>query len=299
MDGTCNGLQHLSALGRDPLGAKATNLAPNSKPEDIYQQVALVVKKQISSDNAAKIPEAALWSNVDRKLVKRATMTTPYGVTLRGIRDQLIRENFAGGYLGESADLWKSADYLAHVLQSSIATVVVKGIEIMEWLRTITRQLAKSNRPLKWTLPTGFVAVHEYRTQRERRIVTAQRTLVIYEDDPFLRIKIRKQLNAIAPNLIHSLDAAHLMLTVLKLAECGLSNFAMVHDSYGVHACDIDLMNRILREEFVEIYEGSLLERFFQEQCEANPDLATYLPRPPSLGSFKIAEVVKSDYFFA
>jgi DNA-directed RNA polymerase len=28
MDGICNGYQHLSAMGRDPVGGRATNLVP-------------------------------------------------------------------------------------------------------------------------------------------------------------------------------------------------------------------------------------------------------------------------------
>lgn len=33
-----------------------------------------------------------------------------------------------------------------------------------------------------------------------------------------------------------------------------------VHDSYWTHACDVDNMNRILREKFVELYETPILE---------------------------------------
>jgi DNA-directed RNA polymerase len=46
----------------------------------------------------------------------------------------------------------------------------------------------------------------------------------------------------------------------------------MVHDSYGVHACDVDLLNRILREEFVRIYSEPVLQNFLNEQKQANPD---------------------------
>jgi DNA-directed RNA polymerase len=35
---------------------------------------------------------------------------------------------------------------------------------------------------------------------------------------------------------------------------------AGVHDSYWTHACDVDKMNRILREKFVELYEAPVLE---------------------------------------
>lgn len=35
---------------------------------------------------------------------------------------------------------------------------------------------------------------------------------------------------------------------------------AGVHDSYWTHACDVDVMNRILREKFVELYDKPILE---------------------------------------
>lgn len=35
---------------------------------------------------------------------------------------------------------------------------------------------------------------------------------------------------------------------------------AGVHDSYWTHACDVDEMNRILREKFVELYDAPILE---------------------------------------
>lgn len=35
---------------------------------------------------------------------------------------------------------------------------------------------------------------------------------------------------------------------------------AGVHDSYWTHACDVDMMNKILREKFVELYEAPILE---------------------------------------
>lgn len=40
LDGTCNGLQHFSAMLRDEVGGRAVNLVPSDKPQDIYQRVA-------------------------------------------------------------------------------------------------------------------------------------------------------------------------------------------------------------------------------------------------------------------
>lgn len=279
MDGTCNGLQHLSALGRDPVGGKATNLVPAAKPEDIYQQVANHVIHRLEVDASKGNERARTWLNkIDRKVVKRATMTTPYGVTPAGIRRQLIQD----GFTAQFQDKWESADYLKNVLEDCIGEVVIKAKEIMDWLQQIARMLAKADRGIYWTVPTGFPVVHEYRKAKARRIVTAERTLTVYEEDSTLELKEHSQVNAIAPNFIHSLDAAHMMHTVNRLHEEGLRHFAMIHDSYGVHACDVDRMNSVLREEFVRIYSEQVMARFLCEQRTANADIA--LPEAPLQG---------------
>lgn len=42
-DGSCNGLQHYAALGRDQVGAESVNLAPAERPQDVYSNVAILV----------------------------------------------------------------------------------------------------------------------------------------------------------------------------------------------------------------------------------------------------------------
>lgn len=37
-------------------------------------------------------------------------------------------------------------------------------------------------------------------------------------------------------------------------------NMAGVHDSFWTHACNVDVMNQILREKFVELYSMPILE---------------------------------------
>lgn len=103
MDGTTNGLQHLSALGRDRVGAQATNLCCTENPNDIYRQVAgecnIIIEKDYDEWLAAGAPTvesvrtetcpatiarlrkligSANWrGRVNRKVAKRATMTAP------------------------------------------------------------------------------------------------------------------------------------------------------------------------------------------------------------------------------
>jgi DNA-directed RNA polymerase len=39
-DGSCNGLQHYAALGRDRHGAESVNLIAGDKPADVYSGIA-------------------------------------------------------------------------------------------------------------------------------------------------------------------------------------------------------------------------------------------------------------------
>ena len=87
------------------------------------------------------------------------------------------------------------------------------------------------------------------------------------------------------------------MFTVQELYRRGLRDFAMVHDSYAVHACDVDLMNEVLREQFTRLHKLFTLPGFFEQVKASAPGIE--LPPPPALGSLDLAEVLKSEYFFS
>ena len=46
-DGSCNGLQHYAALGRDEYGGRQVNVLPSDRPEDVYAEVSCM--KDISN----------------------------------------------------------------------------------------------------------------------------------------------------------------------------------------------------------------------------------------------------------
>ncbi|CAL9188756.1 unnamed protein product [Musa hybrid cultivar] len=69
-----------------------------------------------------------------------------------------------------------------------------------------------------------------------------------------------------------------MMTTAVACKRAGL-NFAGVHDSYWTHACDVDQMNRILREKFVELYERPILEELL-ESCQQSFPTLNFPPLP-------------------
>jgi len=234
-----------------------------------------------------------LLGKIDRSVVKHATMTTPYGVTRGTIYRELIESKPAK----DCKDPKTSARYLAKVLEECIPEVAVEAGVIMEWLRDVARYLAKANRGMSWTTPSGFCVVHESREPKPIRVATADRSFVVFEEDETQKMDVRKQADGIVAHLVHSFDASHMMLTVNRLQNEGVHHLAMVHDSFGVHAVDIDLLHRALREEFVRIYSEPVLPNFLREQLRANPDMV--LPALPAPGNLDIRQVLSSPYFFA
>ena len=150
---------------------------------------------------------------------------------------------------------------------------------------------------MTWVTPAGFLVLHENRIPRPVRLATADHTILVHHHEDKRKIDVRKQEDGIVAHLVHSMDAAHMMRTIIRLHAEGLRHFAMVHDSYGVHACDVDLLNRVLREEFVRIYSEPVLQKFLEEQRQAHPGLD--LPDPPQAGNLDIRQVIESPYFFA
>ena len=92
-DGTCNGLQHYAALGGDTMGARQVNLDITDRPSDVYTHVADMVELKIKQDieTGNKYAEM-LQGKVSRKVVKQTVMTTVYGVTFVGAREQIERQ---------------------------------------------------------------------------------------------------------------------------------------------------------------------------------------------------------------
>jgi len=81
-----------------------------------------------------------------------------------------------------------------------------------------------------------------------------------------------------------------MMMTALDCRERLGIDFAAVHDSYWTHASDIDVMNDSLRQQFVSMYKGPLLERLYTSLKTRYPNLK--IQDLPSRGIFDI-ELVK------
>ena len=67
-------------------------------------------------------------------------------------------------------------------------------------------------------------------------------------------------LKSITPNFIQSLDACHMRNTINSMSGKGIKDFWSVHDSFGTHACNVELMKETVIEEFVNLHRGRNIE---------------------------------------
>ena len=297
-DGSCNGLQHYAALGRDFEGARSVNLLPQHRPADVYSEVAALVEKKRKKD-ASKGDECAIKLDgfVNRKLVKATVMTNVYGVTNYGARLQFrkVLQDIDGF---EKDKVNACSSYLVKTVFASIGDLFTCSKEIQDWLIGISIAISKRlNMPVEWITPFGFPVVQYYYKNQSGK----------------LKVDSNRQKNGCPPNFIHSLDATHMMLTSLYCEKQGI-NFASVHDSYWTHPCSVEQLSQILREQFVNLYSDDLLNNL------SNYFLNTYRPyliensllvdktdlqilnlikNVPSRGKFDINQVLKSNYFFS
>jgi DNA-directed RNA polymerase len=353
-DGSCNGLQHYAALGRDASGGRAVNLVPTQedKPQDVYTQVLKLVIARMEADaggtpiatpGSAEVPKidgvdprkfpslsaayealqktntedidaraginasvrkmAAefLRGHVDRKVVKQTVMTSVYGVTFIGARQQILnrlKEKYEGHPMPVDElenTLFLCASYLARTTLDSLGDLFASADAIKKWLSDVARLVAFAEQPMAWITPLGLPVVQPYRRERSMMVKTVLQDVIIADSNEQLPVSASRQRSAFPPNYVHSLDSTHMMLTALDCRKRGLT-FTAVHDSFWTHACDVDVMSASLREQFIHLYSMPLLENFRASLVQRFPGVT--MPELPPRGTLNLETVRDARYFF-
>ena len=296
MDGSCNGIQHWSAIGRDTIGAQATNLLPGDVPSDLYTEV-----KDKATDLLAESRENdwhTAWREhgVSRKCAKRPCMTYPYGVTLRGCVDSLIKDGHCD-WAGDEKS--KAGQYMGMLLmEEAIPGVVSASYKFMAWAKELAKQANEGNTYVEWMTPLGTLVRHNYFVE-ERITLNVENQRIVFDiaANADARLSTKEMVSGIAPNFVHSLDASHMLATINAMWAEGLQHFSMIHDSFGCHASDVDEMQRHIREQFVRMYNLFDPATMMAERMADKTGLEPVLP--PAHGSLDINLVLQAPYFFA
>ena len=295
MDATCSGLQHYSAMLRDPVGGRYVNLFDEGQPAkaDIYAKVLENVKVLLTSKldtESGKL--AALWlaMPLDRKLSKKPVMTYVYKATLRGVSHHAMLWLLDNHYESKEISIYAMGDFMAKLLFQAIADAVPAAANCMAWVCEAVR-LSGRDKPFQWQTPIGTTVYQKYRQseQVKVRIRTCNMDKVmVLRDMETLRLK--KMLDAAAPNFIHSLDSAHAGRVVNSMADKGLQ-VVSIHDSIGTHAADVGTLHKVIRKEFVDMYTESDPLQSIVNSNHLELEL-------PEKGNLDLNKVLDSEFFF-
>lgn len=329
LDGSNSGLQHFSAALRSPEGG-LVSLVPSDAPTDVYQTVADIMLPLVQADAEAgdSVAQLVLKNGINRSLIKRQVMTRFYSSEVYGFKKQIMSDTMdklavkvmRGELTEHPYDIegdggYACAGYIAKKVWEAIAQVARDANEGMQWFQHVAGLLAHEGKPMTWTTPLGLPIVHQYNevAVKQVKLTLGDSEIPVLDHKPVSRIdlsiatpipsriKKSKAKSACAPNVIHSMDASHLLLTVLKAVDEGITDVLLIHDSFATNAAQTGRFFDIIREAMVEMYENYCpFEVIYQEAYAALSDEGrAKLPPVPKKGSLDLNGIKESLYAFA
>jgi DNA-directed RNA polymerase len=340
-DGACNGLQHLCLMMRDTQGRLVNltdNAAPLDVYQVVADLAEKLIKADLLSEELFGKPDddrperktvmpikalakLALDFGVSRKLVKRNVMTFSYSSKEFGMSEQQFEDTMAPLELkllkkeidhhpfGDTEDEWRlSSRYIAKRVLQAIKEIVKLPAQAMGFMQDLAKALAHEGKPLRWTTPAGVPCINRYHESTTERVElwcydkgVKTRTMVTVATGYEKPIAKEKAAAGIAPNVVHSMDASHLLLSVGAAVDAGITDIATVHDSFGCLACDAGRFVQIIREQLLRMYTdhdilAELLEGARADLTEANH---FRLPQLPEKGELNLEELLSAKYAFA
>ncbi|QBJ01030.1 DNA-directed RNA polymerase [Aeromonas phage MJG] len=277
-------------------------------------------KNLITPESVKFLCEEWLRIGVTRSMTKKPVMTLPYGSS-----QMTCRESMAG-YLAElqakenaharaqrrnpspihnfTNDKTCTGKMVAELFASgltweAIGKVVVAARAAMQFIKKVTGEVGKRNQGLVWETPTGFIVEQCIFDTTERRVKTQMMGETFFTiKTPTKEINVNRMKSSAAPNFVHSMDASHLVLAVCAFNDNGINSIAVIHDSFGTHAGNTEMLRRLLIDSFVDMYqEHDVIADFYDMQCERLvEDLGIELP---AKGTLDLELVRTSKYIFA
>jgi len=237
LDGACNGVQHYAALMQCRNTGKLVGFTDNPVPFDLYSVLQGNVRKNITDliylDN---ILSRDLIKGLILRVVFKAVMLTRLDLIKEALREHGIQDYNICRRVDE--ELFKSI--------SELAPGLLKGQEFLLGL------VKKKKNWITWDTQTGFKAFQPYVETEVKRVQLKLSSSIT------LRVKkslgspdMRKQRVAFVPNYIHSMDAQHVARVIVKFKE----SMFQVFDEYLTYAEHKDLLMKVTRDEFVEMYK--------------------------------------------
>ena len=191
-------------------------------------------------------------------------------------------------------------------LLAAIGDVVTAAPEVMRYLQKVARSMARVGIEPDWRTPSGF---HVFQINRRSRCKHIQTRLFggarffVNMNVEVPQIDIGRHTRGIVANLVHSMDAAHLVMSINALPEG--QPFGVVHDCFQVRPGDAPQTFDVLLQELVRLYETDPLRQFHDHLSRLyqwallQEGESGSLPPLPEYGDLDLEDVIESNYAFS
>jgi hypothetical protein len=226
------------------------------------------------------------------------------------------------GIDGKSVTLLNKDIYkMAEIINEQIFIVYPALSEIYNYFIDIAKLTIKLGISLTWLTPSGLKITQFYPKQRTKIVSVSifgkPKKLVFKENDN--KLDGRSQTQAIIPNIIHSLDASHLINIINTASNNKLTPVVTIHDCFGTLPNKMSELDILVKKEFILLYSDSKFlksfhQRFIQNINDNNFEIKTenketyvYLdnltkikiPSIPKLGKLDIKKIINSRYMIS
>ena len=273
---------------------------------------------KLNKDAVLELAEAFVdaEAGVQRKIVKRPTMTEAYAVTESGQRDMLWKDapdSFKSELSEDARSIYKTV--YGKALAKGLEDACMASRDSMDYFKSCARSIGEN--PIYLTNPMGFTMRQAYKKEKNVTIQSASAGSWVKAQYTIKgnQISVSKQESAIAPNITHSHDSAHMLMVVERMKDRDMS-WLLVHDDYATHAGEVTKMNEVIRETFIEIHKEDVLAKVKDQIVEQGADISKigiereemvdgkmkkvwYANPIDRHNDFDLEEVKKSTYFFA
>ena len=197
----------------------------------------------------------------------------------------------------------KWAAYMGREVFESCKRSLEQPMRLLSIFEATGKKAEAEGRFLGWTVPvTNFPVVQHYTEGKVKKVwvqygppVGQRKSTGYYENTIQLSVCFiedvtpskRKQSQGCSPNAIHSLDAAHLAMTVSQAPF----PVTTVHDSFGCLLGDMPELFKLVRKTFVELYKEDPLTSLMKDIGGDTSSL--------ELGTLDITLMLDSEFCFA
>ena len=287
LDGRCSGLQHWSAVVRSTAITAHLGMQQEEHELDIYEYLADAWMKTLPRDlmylatrKAAKIP-VMTWGYNATRMTSMEHLGKMFGAKQEWDVDQECYVTVGDGL--ERAVTGKLGCELYDCINEMLGPLTAA----VEWVTMAAGVIASAdNTEVHWITPDGFECMQRKVKGKRRRLEVTlssgeEFALEIVDYTPPIP-NTAKHKSAIAPNIIHSLDATHLRMVARVLEDLGLP-MIFIHDSFATHCNYRDELYSAIVNTFADLYDMDYMAQL-HEYWTLRYDVE--IDRPPVLGEW-------------